>query len=208
MGVKDRREREKMELKNKILDAANELFLELGYEKTTMRKIAERIEYNPATIYFYFKNKEEIFYALQKIAFQAFYEAFLKVYESTPNPSERLTKMGRAYIQFALENKSYYDLMFIMRQPMNAVKNSNWKVGEKNFEFLKATVKDCIEANILPDEDVDALAMMIWAGVHGVVSLVIRDRMMKFETFDIDFLVRQAFTLFDNFIQGKIKRSV
>ena len=51
MGITDRKEREKQELKELILKEAKAVFLEEGYEKTSIRKIADRIEYSPTTIY-------------------------------------------------------------------------------------------------------------------------------------------------------------
>ncbi len=208
MSIKERRERDRIQLRNNILDAANALFLELGYEKTTMRKIAERIEYNPATIYFYYKNKEEIFYALQKRAFSAFYEAFHSVRRSESDPSKRLSKIGEAYITFALENPSYYDLMFVMRQPMQALgKEEHWRIGEQNFELLKETVRDCIAVGKLPEHNVDALALMIWSGVHGIVSLYIRDRLTMFDETNKGALVQEAFGLFDGMLRRQALRS-
>ena len=207
MSIKERRARDREVLRHSILDAANELFLEVGYEKATMRKIAERIEYNPATIYFYYRNKEEIFYALQKKAFSAFYEAFNQVRAGHRDPRERLTAMGRAYISFALANPSYYDLMFIMRQPMNALdQEESWKIGERNFNLLRETVGECIQDQLLPAGDMDALAMMIWSAVHGMVSLYIRDRMTKFEGRDKEALIHQAFTHFDIMLQSMLNK--
>jgi len=60
MGVAERRAREKRKLKQQILDAARQLFVRDGYESASMRKIANKIEYSPATIYTYFKDKDEI----------------------------------------------------------------------------------------------------------------------------------------------------
>ena len=206
MSIKERRKRDRELLQNSILEAANGLFLEVGYEKTTMRKIAERIEYNPATIYFYFRNKEEIFYALQKKAFSAFYRAFNEIRGERKDPSERLTAMGRAYISFALANPAYYDLMFIMRQPMNALQGEeSWKIGERNFDLLRETVGECMAKQLLPPGDIDALAMMIWSAVHGLVSLYIRDRMTKFDGRDKEALIHQAFGHFDRMLQNVLQ---
>ena len=65
MGVKERREREKESLRQDILDVAREMFATEGYESVSMRKIADKIEYSPTTIYLYFKDKNELFYALK-----------------------------------------------------------------------------------------------------------------------------------------------
>ncbi len=64
MGTKERRERERRELRKKILDAARELFVEQGYDAVTMRKIAQAIEYSPTAIYLHFKDKMAVMRAL------------------------------------------------------------------------------------------------------------------------------------------------
>ncbi|MBK7338149.1 MAG: helix-turn-helix transcriptional regulator [Saprospirales bacterium] len=60
MGINERKEREKVELRGLILKGAMEVFLEEGFENTSIRRIAERVEYSPGTIYVYFKDKDEI----------------------------------------------------------------------------------------------------------------------------------------------------
>ena len=64
MGVKERREREKSETRDKILDAARELFIAEGYEGVSMRQVADKIEYTPTTIYVHFADKEELFHEI------------------------------------------------------------------------------------------------------------------------------------------------
>ena len=74
MGIVERKEREKEDMRRLILNAARKLFLEQGYEKTSIRNIADAIEYSPATIYLYYKDKNELLFALHE-------EAFLKLME-------------------------------------------------------------------------------------------------------------------------------
>ena len=69
MGIPDRKEREKKELKELILKEARALILEEGFEKTSIRKIADRIEYSPTTIYLYFQDKNELLLALHQESF-------------------------------------------------------------------------------------------------------------------------------------------
>ena len=64
MGIVERREREREEVRRKILDAARELFMAEGYERVTMRRIADAIEYSPTTIYNHFKDKDDLVNAL------------------------------------------------------------------------------------------------------------------------------------------------
>ena len=72
MGVIERKAREKQELKRQILDAARELFVKHGYESVSMRKIADKIEYSPATIYTYLRTKTRYWTAFAKRPFSTF----------------------------------------------------------------------------------------------------------------------------------------
>ena len=64
MGITERREREREEVRKKILDAARELFEREGYDNVTMRRIADAIEYSPTTIYLHFEDKDDLVRAL------------------------------------------------------------------------------------------------------------------------------------------------
>lgn len=177
MTIANRKERQKEELKAKILEAAKELFIEKGYEQTSIRNIAERIEYSPTTIYLYFKDKDDIFYALHQEGFRLLNQYF-RVLENVADPFERLKTIMKAYIKFALENREFYDLMFISRAPMNALKEDceEWDEGKKSFEALVNTVTQCMELGYFEFMDPEHVSFTLWSMVHGVCSLEIRDR--------------------------------
>jgi AcrR family transcriptional regulator len=177
MTIANRKERQKEELKGKILESAKELFIEKGYEATSIRNIAERIEYSPTTIYLYFKDKDDIFYSLHQEGFRLLNQYF-KVLEHVPDPFERLKTITKAYIKFALENREFYDLMFISRAPMNALKEDceQWDEGMKSFDALVQTVSQCISLGYFSGMDAENLSFTLWSMVHGVASLQIRDR--------------------------------
>ena len=180
MGIAERKERDKQEMYDKILHAATLMFLEDGYEKTSIRNIAEKIEYSPATIYLYFKDKDELFFAIHNIGFQKLLKEMEKA-NKIKNPLKRLHAIGVIYIEFALSNPEYYDLMFIMRAPMNALKEKHgdeqcWTYGETTFGILTATVTECIEQKLVRIKDPVMASMYTWSSVHGLVSLKIRDR--------------------------------
>src|SRR4026208_1121175 len=75
MGITERREREREKVRRKILDAARELFENEGYDKVTMRRIAEAIEYSPTTIYLHFEDKDDLVRALCNEDFARLLEA-------------------------------------------------------------------------------------------------------------------------------------
>lgn len=178
MGVSERKERERQEMRRRVLETAMKLFLEDGYENVSIRKIADRIEYSPATIYFYFQDKDEIFYALYMMAFEQFYE-YLKPIESVADPLERLRKGGKAYLKFALDNPECYDLMFILQAPVRKImEHQGSEFSMRGYELLKRNIEECVEAGAFPEEtDVEAATVATWAFIHGVASLVIRQRL-------------------------------
>ena len=106
LGTKERREREKEEIRQKILDAARELFVQEGYDAVSMRKIAERIEYSPTAIYLHFKDKRSVLIALCDEDFLRLARELQKI-GRIEDPVERMRQSGRAYIRFALEHASH-----------------------------------------------------------------------------------------------------
>jgi AcrR family transcriptional regulator len=177
MAIKDRKERDKLDRRKLIIESATKLFLKNGYDKTSIRNIADDIEYSPATIYLYFKEKDEIFYIIHEQGFQILNKLFLP-FASIEDPLERLHKAGHLYIQFALENPDYYDLMFIMRAPLNEIAcHETWNAGDNAFQFLLTTVRECLDKKLLIEQDSHLVALSVWSFVHGLVSLHIRERL-------------------------------
>lgn len=172
MGSRERREREKTELREKILDAARTLFATEGIEATTMRRIATAIEYSPTAIYLYFPDKDALLRELCAVDFAKLAEKFFQLL-GEEDPLERLRKSGLAYAQFAQEHPHAFRLMFM--QP-NKVRDETQHTNDPAtdaYTFLHETVKLCIEQKKLKPEITDAelIAQTAWSGIHGVVAL-------------------------------------
>ena len=182
MGISERKEKQKQEIKKMILDASLKLFMEQGFENVSIRKIADLIEYSPTTVYLYFKDKNEILFNLHEMGFQKMAEYNADLW-TIKNPIVRLAKMGEYYIQFGLENPALYELMFILKAPMEALlvldEKCEWKSGDQALGKLKDTIRECMDKGLIEKGDVDAVAMSIWSMVHGMVALAIRDRFDK-----------------------------
>ena len=177
MGINERKEREKEELQKSILTAAREVFLEKGFDQTSIRSIAQRIEYSPTTIYLYFKDKDAIIYALHTEGFQLLVSK-MEVLNSVENPFERLKAMGRIYLQFAADHPDYYDLMFVQKSPMNKLDEDHevWQEGMSTFEGLKFSVQQCMDQGYLSFMDVEAGSYLLWSALHGMCNLYDRGR--------------------------------
>src|SRR5678815_5224663 len=169
MGIAERKEKQKTEIRKMILDASMKLFVEEGFGNVSIRKIADLIEYSPTTVYLYFKDKNEILYNLHEMGFQKMADYNKDLWDIN-NPLLRLHKMGENYLRFGLENPEFYDLMFILQAPMEALQgmeNCEWRSGDVALGKLKDTVSECMEAGLINKSDVDAVSMAIWSMVHG-----------------------------------------
>jgi AcrR family transcriptional regulator len=178
VGVKERKDRQKTEMREAILSAALKLFSDEGYDNVSMRKIANEIEYSVGTIYLYFKDRDEIFFELHKLGFEEFYKRQLAV-QDVKDPLQRLMEHGLAYIQFAIDQPLYYDLMFISRIPGKTIKlHHDWKSGHRTYDILKLNIQQAADAGYFKNTDVEVAAFSLWSFVHGIASLYIRDRLM------------------------------
>lgn len=181
MGIAERKEKQKIEIRKMILDASMKLFVEEGFENVSIRKIADLIEYSPTTVYLYFKDKNEILYNLHEMGFQKMAEYNKELWD-IKNPLLRLAKMGENYVRFGIENPQFYDLMFILQAPMDALQlmeNCEWRSGDAALGRLKDTIQECMDSGMIANSDVHAASMAIWSMVHGLVSLAIRNRFQK-----------------------------
>lgn len=171
----DRREREKLAIRTKILDAARELFAEHGYEAVTMRTIAERIEYTPTAIYYHFKDKDALIRELCDADFSALAEEFQKI-ATVADPIDRLRIMGRAYARFAFEHPNHYRLMFMTTHPPDVSPlEKRGKPDQDAYAFLTWTVGQAIASGRLRPLfiDLELTAQTIWGAVHGLIALQI-----------------------------------
>jgi AcrR family transcriptional regulator len=171
-----RRERERADTRQKILDAARKKFVGNGYEATTMRAIAEEAEYTATAIYHHFRNKDALLTELCSIDFRALAQAFLRI-GRVPDPLERLARIGEAYVDFAHANPMQYRLMFMTPRPegFGTHEGHQGDPSEDAYGLLRQTCAEAIASGRLRPEldDPDALAQIAWAAVHGLVSLQI-----------------------------------
>ncbi len=176
MGVKARREREKEQLRQEIIDAARELFAKEGYEKVTMRNIADKIEYSPTTIYLYFKDKTELLFAICDETFAKLTKKMKTLLADGDNPVECLRKGCRAYVDFGLKHPNHYKITFINHPDLHLGKEHYLREGSTGMECygsMGVAVQRCIDANLLNETDAEAVSQSLWAMIHGVTALLI-----------------------------------
>jgi len=177
MGVKERKARERIDKRELILRSAHQIFIDRGFDEVSIRNIADEIEFSPSTIYLYFKDKNEIFYALHTEAFKVF-NTYVAEIVSIKDPFERLIALGRKFIAFARKYPKYYEIMFITKSPMDCHLNKDkWVEGAKAHSFLEGLVMECQAKGRFKKYDPQILALSIWSYVHGLCSLELQNRL-------------------------------
>jgi AcrR family transcriptional regulator len=207
MGIAERKEREREEVKDLILNAAREIFLAEGYENTSIRKIATKIEYSPGIIYHHFKDKNELILALHDKAFECKIEALFLSVQDIPDPLARLQATGRQYIQYGLDNPQDYELMFILSCTMEAlaVKEEFWQDGAMAINMLKQNILECMEAGYFrKDINPDEISLILWSQVHGLVSLYNKERLNIYAVEDKQTLMFRSYEVFLTMIQKSL----
>lgn len=180
MGILERKQMEKEAIRKKILDAASEILVEEGYDKLSIRKIANKIEYSPGIIYHYFKDKGEI------IAFivEEEYGRILKTLSDIPlneeNPEKTIEQTFRAYIELMLETPEKFRTIL-----MNDIESIQEKVNilgrgiskeRKSLQGLCNMIECGIEKRKFREMDVELTAQIIWTSTHGLISRLIIER--------------------------------
>lgn len=172
MGIAERKEREKEDVRRKILDAAHHLFEAHGYENVTMRAVADAIEYSPTTIYHHFENKDAL---VEALCFEDF-ERLTSAMNRGPlpkDPVERLKALGRAYVAFGLANPNHYRFMFMTGGDWKNHAKDPGTPPSQSYAVLREVVVQAMEEGYFKKADVDLISQVVWSAIHGVVSLLI-----------------------------------
>lgn len=189
MGVIERRARHKEALRRHILDAAREVFVTEGYESVSMRKIAEKIEYSPTTIYLYFKDKAELLNCLCEEIFARLGETIDRIVNEGGDPVARLLKGLHAYVAFGIKNPNDYRVAFLISMGQRGdvtQQPATWTV----YGYLRSTVEECISSGRFRPLDLETAAQSLWSAAHGITSLLIIHR--EFPWADVDQVVDLA----------------
>lgn len=181
MGIAERREREREDMRRKILDAAHDLFESHGYENVTMRAVADAIEYSPTTIYNHFAGKDALVEALCFEDFERLSAAMNR--EPLPkDPIERMRALGRGYAAFGIANPNHYRFMFMTQGDWKNHANDAEAPPARSYAVLREAVVDAMAQGLFEKNDFDLVAQVLWSGIHGVVSLIITFKPEQFPT--------------------------
>ena len=173
--------------RDEILQAAKELFLQEGYEATTIRKIADRVGVSAPALYLYFADKEAIMLALCDQTFGFLIEKIGAIEKQRLNPREQLRQCGEAYIRFGLEHPQEYWLTFLSGNTPKQIKAqgghraTNIEPGQPGatgaiaFQHVVSLLRDVEAAGIKLNYSPETSAELLWMGLHGLVAALINN---------------------------------
>lgn len=176
MGAKERREREREQRKNHILDMARELLLEKGLSATSINQIAKRSELSVGAIYFYFKDKEELFAALQVEGLELLHKNVRKAIDPEATPEEKIRSIALAYLRFSEKHKNYFDIInYFLTSPETIfppeLKNKIDAHGNASIFTLTAAIREGIDNGTFKKVDPRRQAIILWSTFNGVIQL-------------------------------------
>ncbi len=167
--------------RRKATAAAMRLFAQHGYDGVTMRALAEELGVSAMTSYRYVAGKDELFALVRAEAFRRFGDCLASAGGRSVDPSERLLRLKKAYIGFAVDDVDAYRIMFELRAPDDANTEAAEQVERESrraFGYLHDAVRAAVEAGELVG-DALAVARLLWASTHGLVSLHLAGRLSR-----------------------------
>lgn len=162
----------------KIGAAATALYAAKGADAITIRDIARKLGRSPMGLYHYFADRDEILAFVRANAFNRFSDALEAAFASGGDAFARARAVGRAYLEFALQNPNAYRLMFDMSPPDEAKHRELRRAGERAGDTVTRHVKDLAAAGIV-DGDPKLIGNALWAAAHGVIVLHLAGRLPK-----------------------------
>ena len=165
MSIQNRRERERAERHQLIIDAARDLAEADGWDAVTTRRLAEKVEYSQPVLYSHFKGKDAI---VRAVAIQGCGELARLLRKARPSRGEsRLRAASEAYLEFARRRPALYDAMFVQQSDIP------WGTDEVPQELLDAFGE--LVAAVEPvrgERDLEALTEVFWSSLHGIATLM------------------------------------
>lgn len=179
MGIKERKERDKDHRRELILNAAGEIIATEGIENLSIRKIAIKIEYSPAIIYHYFKNKDEIVNHFMNKGYQRILSALGTVKALSDEPKQKLREMSRNYIDVALQMPDEYMSVMLNSSPKILEHTSSLFKGASSKKPALSILFQCLKdiyGEKKDDKHIELTAQIISTSFFGLIIKLIIEK--------------------------------
>jgi len=171
---------EKEGLRAQILRAARKLLIKEGVKDVSMRKIASSIGYTATSIYYHFKNKDELIHALIDEGHERLYrtnQAAIAALPEDASPLDRIDSNMRTFVKFGLENPEFYEIMYMTQSEEFAkYPKENFRKTRRNIDLGAQIYSEAQKAGLVRDREPRLSTATIGAMLHGYVSWVLMHR--------------------------------
>jgi AcrR family transcriptional regulator len=165
MTTQNRKERERAERHQRIIDAAREMAEASGWDAVTVRRLADRIEYSQPVLYSHFTGKAAIVSAVAEQGIVEFTGEMRRARAAAKSPAEALERVIRAYLDFATANPARYDAMFVLNTELNFGNDAPQALRDAFDEIRSAYAPFAGELNVQAGTEV------AWSTLHGLATL-------------------------------------
>ncbi|SHH11981.1 TetR/AcrR family transcriptional regulator [Virgibacillus chiguensis] len=150
-----------------ILEAANDLFVKKGYQHVSMRQIATKLNYSHGSLYYHFKNKAELFFAVVENHFQLLDERMFAIQRKELSNEEKLKHLMQDYIAFGLTHQSHYEIMFLIKDEdvRTFTEEAPMKAYQRFAHFVAAWSSKALSIQVI---------WSMFLSLHGFVTHYIR----------------------------------
>lgn len=163
----------KVVLRRAILDAASRLLVEEGPQALTMRRVASEVGCSTTVLYTMFGGKGGLADALYREGFERLTRRLEEAEnaDDSDDPVVQAAALAIAYRESALADRNYYEVMFGRAIPGFEPSAESLAVADASLGMLAKAVREAMDAGVLVEGDAGAVAEVLWAAAHGVVSL-------------------------------------
>lgn len=164
------------DLRQAILDTSRRLLVDEGYDRLSMRKIAAAVGCSATSIYLHFASKDALTHALISEGMERLYAALTAT--AGPDPAARLEALSRAYVRFGLDNPEVYQILFQLHpERMERFPADQYRRARRNIDvFAQALAAGAEAGQLRAEPTADVAANVLWTALHGLVSLLLAER--------------------------------
>ena len=162
------------DLKNALIKAGVEILAKDGVIGLSLRKVAARAGVSHTAPYSHFVDKQALIAAISTEGFRQLYERMSAVAEEyKTKPSMQLMEVGWAYVQFALDDRDRFKVMFSGILEKEKIYPEFVTESQRNFQLVKMVVEANQAAGVLRSGSSDLVALSAWAIIHGFSMLLL-----------------------------------
>ena len=168
------------DLRTAVLDAARQLLVREGYRDLSMRDVANAVGCSVSSIYLYFAGKDALVHTLMDEGFELWYRQMRDIVDDQARgtPRDKLEAICRAYVEFGLANREFYEIMYMFHSDrMARYPKELFRRARRNFDLMGELVTAYAPEHAGSPDEARIAATALWATLHGVVSTIIADRL-------------------------------